>query len=340
MDAKRLPTVGTDFPGDDGSYPARASSKPRLGVSSCLLGQEVRFDGAHKRDRFLERILGDYVEWVSVCPEVDVGMGIPREAVRLVRVDGGIQMLGTRSRSNWTESMASYSREKAAELAHHDLSGYILKSNSPSCGAFRVKIYPDGDGAPSKEGRGLFADALMEAHPHLPVEEEGRLNDPGLRENFILRVYCYQRWRAGPWRHPTPASLVAFHTSMKMLLLAHSPQEYRALGRIVAEAGAGSLPELVESYEGGLMRALAKPASRGAHVNALQHIMGFVKDRLSRDEKENLLAVVEQYRRGVVPLVTPLTLLRHHLYRADHPWVNSQLYLDPYPAELGLRSAV
>jgi uncharacterized protein YbgA (DUF1722 family)/uncharacterized protein YbbK (DUF523 family) len=315
--------------------------KPRIGVSSCLLGEEVRFDGAHKRNRFVTDVMDPWVEWVPVCPEVEVGMGIPREAVRLVRRDGSLRMIGTRSESDWTARMGDWSADWCESPVGPALAGYLLKSNSPSCGPFRVKAYPEKEGPPARDGRGLFADRLMEAHPNLPVEDEGRLNDDRLRENFLTRVFMRHRWLGGPAVERSAGSLVQFHSRSKMLVLAHDPEAYRALGRLVAEAGAGpDLDERMKEYEALLMRSLSRPPSRGRHVNVIHHMLGFLKRMLPSEDRADILDVVESYRAGTVPLITPITLLRHHLRKVDDPWAHGQFYLDPYPAELGLRSAV
>lgn len=314
-------------------------SRPRVGVSTCLLGEAVRHDGGHKRDRFLTDVLSRHFEWVPVCPEVEVGMGTPRPALRLVRDGGTNRMVTIETGDDWTGRMQRWSRERLEQLAEVRLSGYILKKNSPSCGMERVKLYGSGS-VPTREGVGLFARALMERFPHLPVEEEGRLNDGALRENFITRVYAYERWRDFRASSPGAGEVVEFHTRHKMLLLAHDPAVYQRMGRLVADAGVGKIGGLLDAYEALLMRGLRRPAPVGRHVNVMHHLCGFLKESLEADDKEELLGVIDDYRRGIVPLITPLTLLRHHLRRVDHPWVGEQVYLQPYPRELGLRSPI
>ena len=313
--------------------------KPRVAVSLCLLGEEVRHDGGHKRSRFATDVLAEYFEWAPVCPEVEVGMGIPREPIRLLADGDEIRLIGIRSERDWTDEMAAYAEAKVAELAGEDIDGFILKKDSPSCGMARVKLY-NAKGMPTRDGVGAFARVLMERMTTLPVEEEGRLNDAGLRENFITRVYTYQRWRQLLREGLTPGQLVDFHTRHKLLLLAHSPKHYYEMGPLVAEAGARDLDELAAEYERLLMAGLAKPATKQRQVNTLHHLCGFLKDALDGEQKAELLDVIEQYRRGVVPIVAPLTLLSAHLRRVNHPWVTRQLYLSPYPRELGLRSHV
>jgi len=313
--------------------------KPRVAISLCLLGEEVRHDGGHKRARYATDVLAEYFEWAPVCPEVEVGMGIPREPIRLLADGDTVRLVGVRSERDWTGEMAAYSAAKVEELAAMDIDGFILKKDSPSCGMERVKLY-NVKGMPTRDGVGAFARVLLEHMTTLPVEEEGRLNDAGLRENFITRVYTYQRWRALLRDGLTPATLVEFHTRHKLLLMAHSPKHYYEMGPMVAEAGTRDLGELGPEYERLLMRALAKPATTQRQVNTLHHLCGFLKSELDADEKAELLDVIEQYRQGIVPIVAPLTLLRSHLRRISHPWVNQQVYLAPYPRELGLRSHV
>ncbi len=319
---------------------ARPADRPlRLGVSSCLLGAEVRFDGGHKRDRFLTDLLGRYVEWVPVCPELEVGMGVPREAVRLVGDPAAPRMVGTRSGTDHTEAMRRYATARVRALAELDLSGYVFKKDSPSCGMDRVRVYGSGN-MPSRRGRGMLAAAFMAAYPSIPVEEEGRLDDPALRENFIERIFCYRRCRALVDSGPTRGALVAFHTAHKFLVLAHSPREYAALGRLVGESVGVRGVTLARRYGEQLMAALAVPATVKKHVNVLQHIAGFCREHLGAGERRELAEVIEDYRRGLAPLIVPLTLLRHHVARHDVVYVQGQIYLHPHPQELMLRNHV
>jgi uncharacterized protein YbgA (DUF1722 family)/uncharacterized protein YbbK (DUF523 family) len=311
--------------------------RPRVGISLCLLGEEVRHDGGHKHDRYATGVLAQHFQWVPVCPEVEVGMGTPREPVNLLRTDEGVIMRGIRSGEDWTERMNEYSAQRVESLARNILHGFILKKDSPSCGMERVRLY-DHNNVPSREGVGLFAQALKDLLPNLPLEEEGRLNDKPLRENFITRVYAYYRWSEMLRVGASPASVVDFHTSHKMLLLAHSPKHYSELGQLVAQAGTLPLEELLDRYGATFMQALAKPASPGRQVNALQHLMGYLKESVTAEDKAELVGVIQEYRDGIVPLIVPLTLLRHHLRQIEDPWVERQIYLQPYPRELALRS--
>lgn len=319
-----------------------AETPLRIGISSCLLGEEVRWDGGHKRDRFVSDVLAPFVEFVPVCPELEVGMGVPRETVRLERGEGGrIGMLGTRSREDWSARMRRYAEQRVRALRALDLSGYVLKRDSPSCGMERVRVHPGpGKSMPQRNGRGLFAAALMAAFPRLPVEEEGRLQDPVLRDNWIERVFAWRRLRdlfAGRWG---VGALVAFHTAHKLQLMAHSPQVYRELGRLVAGAKALPRAELRSAYESGFMTALARKATRGRHVDVMQHMLGHFRPRLESRDRQELLGLIEDYRRGLVPLVVPLVLLRHHVERLGVAYLQGQHYLEPHPKELMLRNHV
>ena len=313
--------------------------RPRIGISACLLGDEVRFDGGHKRDPFLTDVLSPHVEWVRVCPEVEVGMGTPREALRLVRDrDGRIRMVTTRTGIDHTDAMDAWSRGRLRALAGDDLSGYVLKKNSPSCGMERVKVFSGSGGAPGRNGRGLFAEALIARFPNLPIEEEGRLTDPGLRENFIERVFAYHRLRRFFDGHWTRGGLVAFHTAHKMSLLSHSPVAYAALGRLVASPP--SRAQLRDRYEGAFMETMAVLATPKRHTNVLLHMAGHLKTLLDKPSKDELLACIEDYRRGIVPLIVPVTLLRHHVRRHGVEYLTGQTYLEPHPRELRLRNRV
>ncbi|HEX7792728.1 MAG TPA: DUF523 and DUF1722 domain-containing protein [Vicinamibacterales bacterium] len=311
----------------------------RIGISTCLLGEPVRFDGGHKRDTFLTETFGRFVEWVPVCPEVECGFGTPREAMRLVRAGPGVRLLTVKTSIDLTEPMERYSRSRVAALADENLSGYVLKKDSPSCGLERVKVY-DRHGTPARDGRGLFAAALVEAFPHLPVEEEGRLADPRLRDNFIERVFAYWRLRglfASRW---TVGDLVRFHTAHKLLVLAHAPERYRRLGRLVAGARGMPRRNVEQRYVAGLMEALAELATTRRHTNVLQHMAGYFKDRLDAASKRELAETIDDYRRGLIPLVVPLTLIRHHARTLDVAYLAGQTYLEPHPKELMLRNHV
>ena len=318
----------------------RGADAIRIGVSACLLGQQVRFDGGHKRSDFLTDTLGDFVEFVAVCPEVDIGLGVPRESLRLVRDDNGaVRMVANKSGADLTETMNAYAERRAAALEREDLSGYVLKKDSPSCGMERVRVYGTA-GMPTRSGRGLFAAALMRRLPNLPVEEEGRLNDPNLRENFIERAFAYHRMRALFANRWTAGALVAFHTAHKLTLMAHSPRAYTELGRLVAESKRLEPAELRERYSAEFMAGLKKLATPARHVNVMQHIAGYLHERCDPDSRRELMEVIEEYRRATVPLVVPLTLIRHWVRRFDIAYLKGQTYLEPHPRELMLRNHV
>lgn len=311
----------------------------RIGISACLLGQTVRYDGGHKRDAFLTDVLAPFVEWVPVCPEVECGFGTPRPAMRLVRTDAGVRLLTIDTGADLTDRMARYASRRVAQLERETLSGYVLKKNSPSCGLERVKVYGVRGGV-DRSGRGLFAARLLERFPSLPIEEEGRLSDPRLRENFIERVFAYARLRDLFTSRWTLGSLVRFHTAHKLLLMAHSPRAYAALGRIVAGASAAPRSELAARYTGQFMSAMALIATSRRHVNVLQHCAGYFKRLLPPSSKAELQQVIDDYRRGIVPLIVPITLLRHHVRVHDVTYLAGQAYLDPHPKELMLRNHV
>jgi uncharacterized protein YbgA (DUF1722 family)/uncharacterized protein YbbK (DUF523 family) len=318
---------------------AAESGKIRLGVSACLLGERVRYDGGHKRDAFLSDVLGPYVEWVPVCPEVEIGLGTPRDAIRLVGTERAPRLVVERTGEDLTARMRRFADTKTRELAALGLDGYVLKRASPSCGLFRVRVYGD-DGPPGGVGRGLYAAALVERLPALPVEEEGRLADSAIRENFLERVFAAARWRAFAAGAPRSRDLVAFHARQKYAVLAHSPALYAKLGRLVADLGASVTAAKLAAYRDLLMEALAVRATRARHVNVLQHLAGFFKRQLGPDERAELVEMLEDYRRGLVPLVVPLTLVKHHVRRLRVAHLADQVYLTPHPKELMLRNHV
>ncbi len=316
-----------------------AAEKIKVGISSCLLGMKVRFDGGHKHDRFLTGKLSKYFDWVAVCPEIEIGMGTPRENVRLVGDINNPKMIAPKSGSDYTEKMLKYADERLEKLRSSDLSGYILKKDSPSCGMERVRVY-DHNNVPQRNGIGIFARKLMEAFPLLPVEEEGRLNDPLLRENFIARVFAYRDLQKFLRNDPTPGGLVKFHTAYKLTVMAHNPVNYRALGRLVAQSGGENFSEVLTQYCTLLMDTLKQRASTRKHANVLYHILGYFKRDIDTGDKQEIVETIELYRKGMVPLVVPISLLKHHLRRNPVAWINEQAYMNPYPQELMLRNNI
>jgi uncharacterized protein YbgA (DUF1722 family)/uncharacterized protein YbbK (DUF523 family) len=313
--------------------------KPRIGISACLLGQKVRYDGGDKRDPFLTETFGVHVEWVPVCPEAEVGMGVPREPVRLVGDPMDPQMITERSGKDWTLKINQYARQRATALTQLDLCGYVFKKDSPTCGMERVRIYGKS-GKPSRHGRGLFAAALMQHLPLLPVEEEGRLNDPRLRENFVERVFAYHRWQRAIHRRKSIGSLVEFHTRHKLLLLAHSPSHCGRLGRIVADAKKTAIGFAFESYGRLFIEGLAVHATTRKHGNVLEHMIGYFSKQLSADERRELVDLLADFRRQRVPLIVPLTLIQHYARKYQVAYLQDQAYLAPSPKELMLRNHV
>ena len=323
---------------------ATAAGEPvRLGISSCLLGEAVRYDGGHKRDAYLVETIGRLVEWVPVCPEAELGLGTPREPIRLVSDAGrtdGVRLVG-RSGVRLTDRMRRFARSRVRALAKDDLSGYVLKKDSPSCGMERVKVWAADDArASERNGRGLFAAELLRQYPNLPVEEEGRLHDPALRENFFERVFAYRRLRALLSSRWNVGTLVRWHTAQKLALMAHSPVRYRELGRLVAEAAEIPRAELSRRYEDEFMSAMRMRATRARHTNALMHAVGHFKRRIDPASRDELLAVLEDYRLGLVPRIVPLTLVRHHARRLEVQYLQDQTYLHPHPKELALLNHV
>jgi len=308
----------------------------RIGVSSCLLGNKVRFDGGHKHDRYITGTLGNYFDFVPVCPEVECGLSIPREAMRLVGDPESPHLVTNKSGVDLTDQMNTWASNRVNQLAQENLCGFIFKSKSPSSGMERVKVY-DKNNVPRAIGVGLFARAFKDRFPLLPVEEEGRLHDIVLRENFIESVFVYQRWRKTV-AQATAKSLVAFHTYHKLLLRSHSEKHYRELGRIVAQAGTLDPEKLISSYQENLMAAMKLKATVKKHVNVLTHMMGYFKKVLSADEKKELLEVIERFRNQYVPLIVPITLMNHYVRKYNEPYLKDQYYLTPHPTELKLRN--
>jgi uncharacterized protein YbgA (DUF1722 family)/uncharacterized protein YbbK (DUF523 family) len=311
----------------------------RLGISRCLLGDEVRFDGGHKRDSFLTDVFGHYVEWVPVCPEVEAGLGTPREAMRLVGDPQNPRLVTIKSGTDHTRVLKTLTTNRIAQLMELDLSGYVFKKGSPSCGIERVRLY-DEHGMPSRNGVGLFARDFIEEFPLIPVEEEGRLCEPTLRENFIERVFCYRRWQDLVQSGVTRRALVQFHTIHKYLLLAHSPQQYEVLGRLVGQPERHRPKEFAHRYGELFMKALAVKATVRKHVNVLQHIIGHFKERLGAHEKSELAGVIADYHQELTPLIVPLTLIKHYVQIFDVSYIRDQVYLNPHPKELMLRNHV
>ncbi|WP_085641035.1 MULTISPECIES: DUF523 and DUF1722 domain-containing protein [unclassified Pseudomonas] len=318
--------------------PDHCPSPPKIAVSACLMGAEVRYNGGHKASRLCTDTLSDYFEFVPLCPEVAIGLGTPRQPIRLVGDPDHPQALGTVDRRlDVTRDLADYGRAMADGL--DDICGYIFMQQSPSCGLERVKVYHD-NGAPVGGGRGIYAQAFCAGRPDLPVEEAGRLNDPVLRENFITRVFAYRDWQTVTAQGLSRRALTEFHSRYKYLLMAHSPVHYKALGHLLGSMGHSDPATVAPHYFSELMAALKKCATRGTHSNVLQHISGYLKQAISAADKQEMQQVIGQYRHGIVPLVVPLTLLKHHFRRHPDPYIAQQVYLQPPPENLSLRNAI
>ncbi len=313
--------------------------KIRLGVSSCLLGNNVRYDGGHQQDRFLTDTLGQYVEYVPVCPEVECGFSIPREPLRLIGDPADPRLVTSGSGQDFTDQMKKWAIDKVKELARNDLDGFVFKSKSPSSGMARVKVYSEA-GMPVKKGVGIFARSFMDYFPHLPIEEDGRLHDPVLRENFIQRIFVHKRWRELESTAKKRSGLIDFHTTHKLLLLSHNEKEYREMGRLVARAKDVPLSELFDRYEELLMIVLKKKSTIKKHTNVLSHIFGYFKNDLTDFEKEEVLEIIEQFHQGLIPLIVPLTLLKFFAKKFKQEYLVNQHYLDPHPLQLKLLNHV
>ena len=310
----------------------------KIGVSSCLLGEHVRYDGGHKRDHYITDTLGEYFSFVQVCPEMECGQPTPREAMRLEGDPVAPHLMTRQTRLDKTAQMLAYCAAKIKSLEKEDLCGFIFKKDSPSCGLFRVKVYNNGQA--QKNGSGLFAAAVVRHFQLLPMEEEGRLNDPDIRENFIERVFSYRRWKNFLMGDVTIGRLVEFHTTNKLLMMAHSPQIYREMGGLVAHASDLAMAELLQRYEELFMRGLALHATVKKNTNVLHHIMGYFKQQLTPDEKVELLEVIDHYHDKLLPLIVPITLLCHYIRKYDQQYLKGQVYLAPHPSQLMLRNHV
>ncbi|HID31113.1 MAG TPA: DUF1722 domain-containing protein [Desulfobacterales bacterium] len=311
--------------------------KITLGISACLLGEKVRYDGGHKLDRYLTDTLGRYVEYVPVCPEAEAGFGIPREAMHLEGDPKAPRLVTRRTKRDLTEPMLEWAKKQVLKLEAQDLCGFVFRSRSPSSGMERIPVYNE-KGMPVKKGVGLFSRTFMDHFPLLPVEDEGRLHDPKLRENFVECIFVFKRWREALSRGKSRRGLIDFHTRHKLLILSHSQKHYRMMGRLVAQPKAFALDELYQTYQRLLLEALRLKTTIKKNVNVLQHMMGYFKKQLSSDEKQELLEIIGLYREAYVPLIVPVTLMNHYIRKYDQPYLKEQYYLQPHPIELQLRN--
>lgn len=315
------------------------SEKLKIGVSACLVGEDVRHSGGHCRNRFVTDKLSEFADFVPTCPEVAIGMGVPRETVRLERDgDSSINMRAPKSGRDFTDAMRTFANERAEELKDDDLDGYIFKKDSPSCGVFRVKIY-EKDQPAERRGTGLFAERMMAAHPNLPVEEDGRLSDSGLRENFIEQVFAYRRVKdlfAGHWSRK---EVVDFQAREKMLMLSHSPALAKKIGQMVAKIDSFDRAQFKEDYISAFMACMREKPTKGLHANTLSHMAGFLKNDLSADGRRELKTAIEDYQNGLVPLIVPITMMQHFIRRFNAIYLAHQTYLMPHPKTLMLRNS-
>ncbi|MBX8511953.1 DUF523 and DUF1722 domain-containing protein [Pseudomonas cichorii] len=313
--------------------------KPKLGISACLLGAEVRFNGGHKESRLCTRALSEYFDFVPACPEVAIGMGIPREPIRLVGDPVNPQAVGTVNKElNVTQALAYYGLHMAGEMG--DICGYIFMQKSPSCGLERVKVYHENGSPVDGGGRGIYAQSFCASHPDLPVEEDGRLNDAVLLENFVTRVFAYAAWQKLLKDGVTRRALSEFHSRYKYQLMASNPQQYKVLGNMLGSMGRSDPNEIAPRYFSQLMAALKKCATRRTHTNVLQHLSGYLKNHLDTEDKQEIQRLISQYHQGIVPLIVPLTLLKHHFRQHPDPYIALQVYMQPHPENLSLRNAI
>jgi uncharacterized protein YbgA (DUF1722 family)/uncharacterized protein YbbK (DUF523 family) len=311
--------------------------KIKVGISSCLLGHEVRFDGGHKRHSYIESTLGRYFDFIPFCPEVSIGMSIPREPIRLEIEDDTIRCVGV---NNPEQDFTQQLKTSADQQKHwqQDLCGYILKKDSPSCGMERVKLYKNN--MPERKGQGIYAAQMMQNFPQLPVEEEGRLGDARLRENFIQRVYILARWKNMLSEGLTAKSLTQFHAQHKLIIMSHNQNNVRSLGRLLADLNKDDLETIANQYISELMCSLKVIATPGNHVNVLQHIQGYLKKELDTDDKQELSESIARYGKGELPLIVPITLLKHHFRKCPDPYIDNSYYINPHPQELSLLNSI
>lgn len=311
----------------------------KLGISKCLLGENVRYDGSHQRNHYLTEVLGKFTHWVPVCPEVECGLPVPREAMRLVGDPDNPRLVTRKTKIDHTDKMQRWAKKRIDALKKEDLCGFVFKSRSPSSGMQGVKIYNEA-GMPAKKGAGIFAKEVIDHFPLLPMEDEGRLNDGPLRENFIERVFVFHRWKTFVQQDGSAKGLVNFHSRHKLTFMAHSPKHLRLLGKLVADPNKMSKAKLFDDYCAHMMAGLKLQATVKKNTNVLHHIMGYFKKDFSAADKREILGIIEQYHRSLIPLIVPVTLLKHYAHKYDKEYLMMQYYLDPHPAELMLRNHV
>lgn len=318
----------------------RFGEKINIGISTCLLGEKVRYDGSHRHDKYVTKTLGEYFDFVPFCPEVSAGLGTPRATIRLVTSENGPRVYQPKTETDVTDDIVKASASHMDRLKNAEIHGYILKSKSPSCGMERIKVYKESGAAHSRDGVGAFAKTLMEAYPNLPVEEEGRLSDPRIRENWVNRVFTYHDFKTALYPDPTFGKLVDFHSKNKYRLLSHCEKTYRELGQMVANHEHLAIEDILPTYEAKIMEAMKQHASVKKNMNVLLHMVGFFKKFISSEAKAHLLAVLDDYKNELVPVIVPITLINHYVKVHGVEYLANQSYLTPYPKELSLRNAM
>lgn len=314
-------------------------TKILIGVSQCLLGEPVRFDGGHKHNHYLTDELSQYFDFQGICPEVAIGLGVPRKPIRMIVSDGQARIRGTiQTDLDVTDELALEADKAALSMA--DMCGYIFMQNSPSCGVYGLKRYDEQGNFLDKKGRGVYAERLMSLMPLLPVEEAGRLNDAGLRDNFLTRVFALADWKASVAKQPTAKALINFYSRYKYQVMAHHVPSYFAIGRFLANLSERDINNVCDEFIGLFMTALSHHASRKGNTNTMMHLRGYLKNGLAREEQAELSRLIEAYYEGYVPLVVPLTMLKHHLLKNDNAYLKQQTYWAPHPEKLGLRNFV
>jgi len=315
------------------------NDKIRLGISTCLLGEKVRYNAGHKLDPYLSGTWGRCVEFVTVCPEVEAGFGVPREPMRLEGNPRSPRLVTLKSKTDLTDRMLAWAAKRIQQIEKENLCGFIFKQNSPSCGMVHVTVYPEKK-KPLKMGAGLFAREFMIRFPLVPVEEESRLHHPAVRENFIDHIFIMKRWRELIQNRKTRGSLIDFHSRNKLSLLSHSPANAARMDTLANAGNRLSETKRFSRYQALLTDTLALKSTLRKHLNVLQHVKGYFKKQLTEDEKRELIDVFNQYRNGRIPLIVPMTLVNHYARKYDHPYLQSQTYLHPHPVELKLRISV
>ena len=311
------------------------TSPIKVGISSCLVGQEVRFDGGHKQSKYCQQVLANHFDFEPICPEMAIGLGTPRRAIRLIKDEDIIRVVASDGSFDVTEKLNDFSQKTSATLSH--LSGYVFCAKSPSCGMERVTLYQAGTNNGQRDGVGVFAAQVMKDHPLLPVEEDGRLSDPVLKENFITRVFCLNDLYKSMDGNPTPGKIIAFHSRYKYTLMSHSTVGYKELGKLVAKVADYDIHEFFAIYRTQLMQTMSIRASRKNNTNVLMHLQGYFKKELESPQKKELALVIQEYNQGLLPLLSPITLIKHHLGIHTNEYLAKQSFLNPYPQELRLR---